>query len=232
MCASIAYVLSTRPLSAIVIAEAASKGVMIDALPFIRIDKLREEKLTRQLAELSHRSLTAVFTSTNAVTAIELPHGSPDWKVYCISGATRRAVTDRFGEHAIAGTADSAKELAEEIVRQTPAGEITFFCGDQRRRELPERLKSAGWQVHEIIVYQTILTPARIEKKYDAIAFFSPSAVESFFSMNTVEPQVPLFAIGSTTAAALYQKCSNPVLISESPDEKLLIDQIIKNSHH
>lgn len=232
MFVSTAYVLSTRPLSATLIADAAAKGVIIDVLPFIGTELLRDDALTRQLRELSHRSLTAVFTSANAVGALEHLQGFADWKIFCLSGATRVAVTHRFGEDAVAGTAASAKELAEVIIRKGPAGVITFFCGDRRRDELPQMLKAAGLSVHELIVYRTILTPARIEKHYDAIAFFSPTAVESFFSVNTVGPDIPLFAIGTTTAAALNQKCSNPVLISSSPDEKLLIDQIIKNSQH
>lgn len=232
MSASKAYVLSTRALSATLIAEAGANGLTIDVLPFISVAKLQNEKLLEEIRELTKRSLTAVFTSTNAVTAIETSHGSPDWKIFCVGGTTRRAVADRFGEHAVAGTASSAKELAEEIIRKAPGKELWFFCGDRRRGELPERLVTAGWRVHELIVYQTILTPARIEKTYDAIAFFSPSAVESFFSMNAVDPNIPLFAIGETTAAALYRKCSNPVSVSESPDEKSLIDQIIKNSQH
>ena len=232
MPASIAYVLSTRPLSGTLIEEAAAKGVTIDVVPFVGTTKLKDETLTKRLGELVKRPVTAVFTSVNAVTAIE-GEESPAWKIFCISGATRQAVSERFGEHTIAGTAGSAKELAETIIRNQEApNQLWFFCGDRRREELPESLKAAGWQVHEVIVYRTILTPHRIDKAYDAIAFFSPSAVESFFSMNTIQPHIPLFAIGRTTAAALQQKCSNPVTVSELPDEKILIRQIINNSQH
>jgi uroporphyrinogen-III synthase len=177
--------------------------------------------------------MIAIFTSVNAVTAIE-GEERPHWKIFSIGEATRRAVSERFGEHTIAGMANSAKELAETIIRSQPGleapMELWFFCGDRRREELPDRLKAAGWQVHEVIVYQTILTPHRIDKTYDAIVFFSPSAVESFFSMNTIQPHIPLFAIGRTTAAALQQRCSNPVTVSEHPDEKILIRNIITNS--
>lgn len=230
MSVSTAYVLSTRPISATLVEEAAANGVMIDVVPFIGTTKLRDETLSDQIRELTKQPLTAVFTSSNAVMALETTE-TPDWKIFCLSGATQRAATDRFGEHAITGTAASAKELAEEIIRASPAGDLWFFCGDRRREELPESLKTAGWFVHEVVVYQTILTPTRIEKHYDAIAFFSPSAVESFFSVNTPEPDVPLFAIGETTAAALRNKCPNPVSVSEKPDEKILIAQIIKSQH-
>jgi uroporphyrinogen-III synthase len=229
MSVTLAYVLSTRTLSAALIEEAATKGITIDVAPFINTEKLEDKTVSLQLAELAKRPVTAIFTSTNAVTAMEKKTGSPNWKIFCLSGATHRAAAERFGENRIAGVADSAKELAEAIISRETTGECWFFCGDKRREELPDRLKAAGWQVHELVVYRTILTPIRIDKPYDAIVFFSPSAVESFFSMNTIGSQVRLFAIGRTTAAAIGAICPNPVVISERPDEQILIKQLINS---
>jgi uroporphyrinogen-III synthase len=217
------YVLFTRPLPDTLIREAAEKGVTIDVQPFIGTTPLHDERL----AKLIEKPLIAIFTSSNAVTAIEGETRPDNWKIFCINGATRRAAADRFGEEAIVATAGSAKELAQTIIARGPRQEVWFFCGDRRREELPESLKAAGWPVHEVVVYQTTLTPHRIVRTYDAIAFFSPSAVESFFSLNDIGPDVPLFAIGPTTAAALQQRCPNPVTVSEQPDEKILIRQII-----
>jgi uroporphyrinogen-III synthase len=229
MSVSTAYVLSTRPLAGPLIDEAAANGVTIDVLSFIGTKQVEEKALTSLLQELGQRSLMAVFTSSSAVAAIkdlEQPH----WKVFCLGGATQRAAAARFGGSAILQTADSAKELAEMIISREAPGELWFFCGDKRREELPEKLRAASWMVHEVVVYHTVLTPHRIDKTYDAIAFFSPSAVQSFFSVNCIEPQVRLFAIGRTTAASLHEHCPNPVTISERPDEQTLIRQIITNS--
>lgn len=232
--ASTAYVLSTRALSAALIAEAASRGIVIDVVPFIATEKREDETLTNRLEDLARGPLTAIFTSTNAVTAVfadmnaaMAKEAAANWKIFCLNGATRRAAAERFGENAIAGAADSAKELAETIIGHETSDTCWFFCGDKRREELPEKLKAAGWKVHEIVVYRTTLTPHRIDKPYDAVIFFSPSAVESFFSRNTPGPQIRLFAIGRTTAAAIRAKCPNPVVISEQPDEQILIRQII-----
>lgn len=227
MSASIAYVLSTRPLSGDLIREAADKRITIDVVPFIDTARISDATLNKRLEELAKQPLTAIFTSSNAVMAIELA-ARPNWEIFCLSGATSRAVIEKFGEATIAATADSAKDLADAVISCLPLNECWFFCGDKRREELPESLKTAGWKVHEVVVYQTILTPQRIEKNYNAIAFFSASAVESFFSMNTIGPQTKLFAIGKTTAAAIYSKCPNPVTISKQPDEKILIRTLIK----
>lgn len=227
MSASIAYVLSTRAISAALIEEAAANGIVIDVVPFIDTITPHNETLTTRLAELATRSVTVVFTSSNAVTAIASAM-RPNWEIFCLSGATRHAAAERFGENAIIGTAGSARELAETLIDRKPPGECWFFCGDKRRDELPDTLLAAGWRVHEVVVYQTILTPHHIGKPYDAIVFFSPSAVESFFSMNTIGPQIGLFAIGRTTAAAVSARCQNPIVISTQPDEQTLIRQIIE----
>jgi uroporphyrinogen-III synthase len=66
-----------------------------------------------------------------------------------------------------------------------------------------------------------------VERVYDGIAFFSPSAVESFFSINTVPEATRLFAIGETTAASISAYCSNPVVISDSPEKEALVRRMI-----
>jgi uroporphyrinogen-III synthase len=136
-------------------------------------------------------------------------------------------VAERFGADAIAGTADSAAGLAAQIIRVAPAevrrAAVYFFCGDQRRDELPDLLKEAGLTAHEVVVYRTILTPQKTQRIYAGIAFFSPSAVESYFSLNTVADGVTLFAIGRTTAAAIEARCPNAVIISDRPGKEALV---------
>ncbi len=214
----IVYVLSTstRELSAALVEKAAAKGVVIDSLSFIAIEPMKA-------VDLPGVSAVVVFTSVNAVEAVE---GS-GWKIFCTSGATRRKAAERFGEATIAGTADSAAELAAAIAREGWVKAVWFFCGELRRDELPARLKQAGIEVHEVVVYRTKLTPQKIGRDYDGIAFFSPSAVESFFFANTISGHTKLFAIGGTTAGAIHRYCDNPVTTSERPDAELLINQII-----
>jgi uroporphyrinogen-III synthase len=215
----IAYVLSTRELTAALVEKAAAKGVVIDSLSFIAIEPMKA-------VELPGASAVVVFTSVNAVEAVV----GDGWKIFCTSGATRREVAKRFGEAAIAGTADSAAELAATIVGEGWVKAVWFFCGDLRRNELPARLKQAGIQVHEVVVYRTKLTPKMIGREYDGIAFFSPTAVESFFSANRIPAHTRLFAIGGTTAEAIRRYCDNPVTTSERPDAEMLINQIIHDN--
>ncbi len=235
----IAYVLSTRSVIKTLVDEAAAGGVIVDQLSFIDIEPLRTE-----MGPLLERPLIAILTSGNAVRSIG-DTGGRDWKIFCTGGTTRRLAADRFGERAILSTADSAAALAAEIIRFGPgtgagmasratgsAGEVYFFCGDQRRDELPGLLKRAGIKVHEKVVYRTMLTPHEITRSYDGIAFFSPSTVESFFSVNKMAPETVAFAIGGTTAAAVRERCENPMIVGDRPDAEALVRRMINYFEH
>lgn len=221
------HILCTRPLDALLIEQAAQKGILIETLSFIATEPIRDEALTQRVQHLGSLPLTVVFTSMNAVEAIVRQLRQPaSWKVFCIGSATRELVHAHFGEDAIAGTAPSATELADVILQQHPS-EIFFFCGDQRREELPNKLSTAGVQVNELAVYRTTQTPHLIKEPYDGIAFFSPSAVHSFFSMNVLPRNTRIFAIGKTTTDAVLTYTNNPVITSQSPEKEALVRQLI-----
>ena len=231
-------ILSTRPLSPALISEAAAAGISIDVIPFIATEPVDDSALTSRIVELGKKPLVVLFTSANAVEAVaKWTGGNKGWTVFCIGAATRRSVENHFGEGKIADTAESAMALSEKIIRwwSQSAGEesggrgqeLFFFCGDLRREELPVALQQAGLRVNELIVYRTMATPHTIERAYKGVIFFSPSAVESFFSINTVTANLPLFAIGQTTAAAIREHTNNPMVIAAEPDAALLIRQVI-----
>jgi uroporphyrinogen-III synthase len=212
------YLLSTGTLPAQLITEASKAGMTLDVVPFIDIEYADVQNLIPE---------TAVFTSVNAVTAVKrwLSTSQPNLRIYCIGGATHQAVVEAFGEQAVVGKAGSAGELANLIhARETgDKKKIIFFCGDQRREELP----SLG--LTEKIVYRTVHTPRRIQREYDGVAFFSPSAVESFFSVNAIALSIPLFAIGATTAGAIHGRCANPVITVGDPDKEMLIRKMTEH---
>jgi uroporphyrinogen-III synthase len=212
------YLLSTGSLPDEAVTAASEAGINLDVVPFIDIEFVDIKTLIPQIA---------VFTSVHAVISVKrwLPSPSPNLRIYCIGGATYQAVVEAFGEQAVVGKAGSAGELAELIRAREPGPreKIIFFCGDRRREELP----SIG--VSEKMVYRTALTPKKVERTYDGIAFFSPSAVESFFSVNVIAAPIPLFAIGPTTEAAIRAVCPNPVITGAEPDKAALIRKMINH---
>lgn len=202
----------------------------IDMIPFIAIDLISSESLEKEIQELRERDLHVVFTSNNAVKAVSNLIGTKPqgWKLFSIEGVTSRSVIEHFGEHSLQGTAFYGEELAKEILRDGNIKQVVFFCGDLRRDELPIRLQAQGVTVKEVIVYNTIGTPVMLEKKYDAILFFSPSAVYSYVSMNSIEEHTVCFAIGNTTAKTIRNIVQNKVMIAQPPQKERVVDMVLE----
>jgi len=222
-------ILCTRPLGESLLEEVQQQGIIIDTLSFIETEPILSIEVQQEIEQALAKSAVIVFTSMNAVEAVSnYMDEAPDWRIYCIGAATRRLVTQYFGEAAIAGIAPDASELAELIVEEEAGEEIIFFCGDQRREELPSILEANGLELEEIVVYQTIAVPHKINKAYNGILFFSPSAVDSFFSGNKINGPTLLFAIGNTTARAIKKYSANKVIVSDEPGKEDLVEKMLE----
>ena len=221
-------ILCTRPLNELLIQKATAKNIVIDAVAFIETEATRSPEVIEQIQSFATQKITAVFTSMNAAEAIITKLATvPDWSIYCLGGITKDVAYYFFGEASVAATAKNATALADKIIKKKSIKEVVFFCGDHRLDELPETLRYNNISVHELVVYKTIQLPVYIEKDYDAILFFSPSAVHSFFSMNTISVNSILFSIGKTTTATIQTYCTNKVITSEWPGKDQMIENVI-----
>jgi uroporphyrinogen-III synthase len=225
------HILSTKPLGEVPVSQAAQNNIIIDEVSFINTLEIKNKEIEQKIGELVHQKITAVFTSRNAVEAVAkfLPEKKSSWKIFCTGNSTKKMAKKIFGEENICATADSAEQLAEKITGNPSIKNIVFFCGDQRRNELPVKLKNSGIAVEELIVYKTIETPQVISKQYDGILFFSPSAVQSFFSKNSITGATQIFAIGTTTSDAAKHFTQQPVIVSGKPGEENLVALAIKH---
>ncbi len=222
------HILSTRPVGASLCEAARLKLIILDEVSFIETRTSISNETGTEITRLQGEQTFAVFTSMNAVEAVASRVGKVDWKVFCIGYATRKLVEKYFGKETIVGTADNAGMLAEKIVAREGIQEVHFFCGNQRRDELPAILKSGGITVHELVVYETIEISQDLDKQYDGILFFSPSAVHSFFKSNTPGKSSTLFAIGDTTAEAIRSYSANLIVTANSPGKAQLVNQAIE----
>ncbi|MEO6228970.1 MAG: uroporphyrinogen-III synthase [Ferruginibacter sp.] len=224
------HILSTRPLSESLIDEAGAAGITVDTLSFIDTEPIQSIEVQQEIEQTFLRTIKVVFTSMNAVEAVAYyqEQNQPDWDIYCIGTTTNQLVAKYFGEERIARTANDAASLAELIIEDGFTDEVIFFCGDQRRDELPEILRAHDIDVNEITVYQTIRLTHKIEKDYHGILFFSPSAVDSFFTKNKLPANTVLFAIGITTATEIKKHTSNKIIISDEPGKANLVNKMIE----
>ncbi len=221
------YILTTRPIARAIVEEAATKNIIIEELSFIETAPVIDPLLTKRIKTLSTERLTVVFTSMNAVEAVaDAIDVAVDWRIYCMGNTTKKLIEEKFSLAEIIGTAENAKSLAERII-DDEIKDVVFFCGNIRRDELPQKLRSKAVVVEEVIVYQTTEIQNEVVKQYEAVLFFSPSAVHSFFKMNKLPQQTRLFAIGKTTKETIRQYADNKIIIAQTADKNELAKQAV-----
>ncbi|HEY0058011.1 MAG TPA: uroporphyrinogen-III synthase [Flavisolibacter sp.] len=226
------YILSTRPLAKGIIESAAEEGIIIEELSFIETHPVQNEELTERIKRLAEVPATIVFTSMNAVDAVaDVVSEVKDWKIYCIGHTTRKLVEERLHGALIAGSGENAARLAEQLV-DDGVKEAVFFCGNIRRDELPNKIRSEGGRVEELIVYETVELSPALTREYDGILFFSPSAVRAFFRTNKVPRKTELFAIGKTTAETLRPFANKKIIVANATDKVELAQQAIEYFRH
>jgi uroporphyrinogen-III synthase len=203
-------------------------SIQIRVLPFTEINARTDDFTISQIKALTENNSTVIFTSAHAVKFVaDSLTRKPDWKIYCLRNETRIAVVNYFGSNSIVNIANNALSLSQFLI-DDKVKEAVFFCGDQRMYILPDKLKKNGIQLTELIVYDTRLTPERIEEWPDAILFFSPTAVESFFSINELSTETIVFVIGKTTEAAVKKFTAAPVIISPLPDKAFVFNMAME----
>lgn len=222
-------ILCTRPVDESIIDVCAANNISVEVISFIDTTPIETVEVQQEIENALLLSTAVVFTSMNAVEAVAefLFDAQPGWRIYCMGNTTQQLVKKYFGEDCIAGTAIDAAALADVII-SADEEEVIFFCGDIRRDELPKALESNNINVQEIVVYETIAVPHKIEKDYHGILFFSPSAVESFFSANKAAAQTVFFSIGNTTAAAIKKYSDNKIITGDEPGKNALIEKVLE----
>jgi uroporphyrinogen-III synthase len=220
-------ILSTASLNEDLLQRLRTGNWHVKMASFIRIVTDVTKPLRERIGGLQAQPATVIFTSANAVHPIgKLLQGNANLTIYCIGGATRDAVTEYFGGSSIQDVGDNAADLVKKIMLARPAS-VVFFCGSERMDTIPQRLVANGIAVEEIEVYRTELQPQPMEEHFDAILFFSPSGVRSFFSSNTIAASATCFAIGPTTAAEIEVYTKNKIIIAGQPGKKEVIDAVI-----
>jgi uroporphyrinogen-III synthase len=191
---------------------------------------VEDPRTRQQVLKYAEGHRNVVFTSIHSVEIVEdiLHHDKkelPQWKVFTLEGRTKTAVSRFLSPERIAATAANAADLATKIIEQK-LKEVVFFCGNLRRPELPRMLGEAGIIVHEVEVYETFGTPRPITQDYEAVLFFSPSAVDSFFLSNKLDPAVVCFTLGNTTAQVLSGYTKNKVVISTGTSQEEMMETV------
>ena len=166
-----------------------------------------------------------IFTSQNGVNAVL----NSDYNIknyFCVGQKTKALLEGNSLK--VIETANYGADLAQIIANKHKEKTFYFFCGEQRRDEIPDTLKASNIEFVEVNTYKTILKPRRYEQKWDGILFYSPSGVESYFTLNkTVDSTTTLFCIGETTANAA-KKHSDNIEVSTTTSVESVIKRAVE----
>lgn len=172
----------------------------------------------------------AIITSQNTVLSIQdsaqKTGGIRIQNCFCV-GEKTKALLEENGQKVIKMT-EYASELSEYLVKNHKNDSFYFFCGNIRSDVIPSALKENNIAFEEIEVYKTTLSPKKFERQFDAILFFSPSGVRSFYEENNPTRVHSVAVCIGTTTAAEAKKYSDKVVISNSTIVESVIAKTVK----
>ena len=165
-----------------------------------------------------------VITSRNAVESLLNSFSADELQfknIYCVGRRTKALIEKRIGK--VIHAEKNAKALATYLIANLKGNELTYFCGDLRRDELPDMMAKKGIEVNEVEAYQAIYSAVKIDENIKGMLFYSPSTVTSYLEKNS--PDRIAFCIGETTAAEA-KKHFKEVQIAKVPTVESVIELV------
>ena len=194
--------------------ELAKKyNLKIDFRSFIQVDPVPLKDFRKQKVNIQDHT-AVVFTSRHAVDyyfalakelKIEIPQ---DLKYFCISEQTANYLQKyiQVRKRKVFTGIKNALDLVP-FIKKYKDEKFLYPCSDVRKDDIPTYMKENGYDFTEAILYRTVASDLSdlSDVKYDILAFYSPSAINSFFTNfpDFVQENTRIAAFGSTTAKAV-----------------------------
>lgn len=190
-------------------------NLKVDFRPFIQVESVPVKEFRQQKVNiLDHTAV--IFTSRNAVDhffnickelKVEVPS---DMKYFCISEMTANYLQKYIviRKRKIFTGVRTATDLIE-VIKKHKNEKYLFPCSNIRKDDIPKFLKDNEYEFTEAVLYKTVASDLSdlADIKYDVIAFFSPSGINSLF-VNFPEFEqnaTRIAAFGPTTAKAVHE---------------------------
>ncbi len=213
-------ILFTKEISSEFLRQNLSQEIDFDVISFLEIKVHPEEKI---VTLLNNSISNYLITSKNSIQAIK----NLDLKgnFYVVGQKTaEKLIQNNFNVKVVR---NYASDLAEFILENETPKDWIFFCGNNRRDELFEKLIPNGHSIHEIQCYESKLVSHDLDgKNYDGIAFFSPLGVKSYLEKNTISPETVIFTIGKTTLEEVRIHTNNKIINAEIPTLESVLETI------
>ncbi len=209
-------------------------GVEVVQCPLIRFTEPPDwSPVDQALCRLSSYGAVAM-TSPRAAAAVAgrvhlrealVPSAESLPPVWAGGAETAAALGDVLGparrpDHALSAEG-SAAALAKAMLKAGVTGPVLFLCGETRRQELPDLLRSRGIQVDEVVCYRSALaseSEARAAAlRGSVVVAASPSVAGLLAEACPPDGRPDLLAVGPTTAASARASGWLPAAVAAAP---------------
>ncbi|MGH7508394.1 MAG: uroporphyrinogen-III synthase [Gemmatimonadales bacterium] len=121
----------------------------------------------------------------------------------------------------------AAGALSRAMMEAGVVSPVLFPCGESRREELPERLRSAGLRVDEVVCYRTLLASDAAARSAAAqatvLVVSSPRVATLLARACPPEARPDLVAVGPTTAASARDSGWTPAAVASLPSVEAVV---------
>ena len=222
-------ILFTKLIDKEKISKKLGDGFEIDFVEVIKPDVIRTKPF-------GLRNNSLIFTSPNGVTAF-FENGfsanenftSPKNynKIYVVGSQTKRELRKyHLGTFKLCKNANELScFISENSVNET----FIHFCANIAVSILDKKLPLQNISYKKVPIYNTQLLYPKIDEKYQAIVFFSPSGVRSFAKFNDFG-DATLFSIGKTTSAELEKLTQKKIITSSKNNLSDILNLILANA--
>jgi uroporphyrinogen-III synthase len=212
------HLLSTKVLSDPEIRQLEGVGWQVDHYNAISIEFLR--------TAVPPDDHLLIFSSKNAVVGFLNSFSKQDLsacRCLCVGNGAAGMLVEKG--ITVLEVFPTAKQLATSLAKKYLGYSFIYYCGSMRLDLIPDTLDDLGLSWQEATVYKTLLNPKKWDREYEAVLFFSPSAVRSYLALNSIG-SATAYCIGKTTSAAL-EKYTKRVFFPKTPDRKSLMDLLV-----
>jgi uroporphyrinogen-III synthase len=196
-----------------------------------RVDQALERLQQYQaLALTSPRAATALTTRLVQRRAPWPPVNPPG--VWASGRATAAALGGTLGSvrtpnERDLGSSGAAAALAQLMLDERVRGPVLFPCGSTRRELLPQRLRSEGLTVDEVVCYRSVLAEESEARAAAAGASLlivaSPSVAHLLIDACPPGSRPGLIAVGPTTAGAARDGGWEPAAVAMHPSRDAVV---------
>jgi len=216
-------ILFTKELDKTRLKEDLAGNLDFEICPAMRIEIYQQEEFVHKINQNIHKFIVSSQNSVKAIADLEL-----EGEFYVVGKNTAQKLVESGFK--VVHFENYASELAEYILKNEKPQSWNFFCGNNRRETLFEKLIPNGHSLNEIICYDSVPMNYMIDSKsFDGFAFFSPLAVKTYFSNNNSVPENSvIFSIGNTTTEEIKKHTKNNIITAEIPLLERVVEKINK----